>query len=347
MSHQQALAHVTAQAAQLQPIPTTHHHVPPPTPDNVTMMATELSKSSSHFHPPLAAAEKPAEDGYNWRKYGQKQVKGSDHTRSYYKCTHQSCPVKKKVERGVDGPVTEIIYKGKHNHTNHLELNDQESSHEISGSWDNDDVAKHQAKKRNLEAKGFDPVTSHGTLQDSRIVVQATSKIDVLDDGYKWHKYGQKYRYYAVFIHQTRQETTIEWKRQVSLRDPPNTSLGYSFNKNVITEVFGGTPSAMALKLEENKMDTMKGNVQKGGKYGQKQVKGSEYARGKSSIIKDQESSHEMSGSWDNDDVAKHQAKKRNIEAKGFDPVTSYGTLRDSRIVVQATSKIDVLDDGY
>ncbi|GJS56402.1 DNA-binding WRKY transcription factor, partial [Tanacetum coccineum] len=63
---------------------------------------------------------------------------------------------------------------------------------EISGSWDNDDVAKHQAKKRNLEAKGFDPVTSHGTLQDSRIVVQATSKIDVLDDGYKWHKYGQK-----------------------------------------------------------------------------------------------------------------------------------------------------------
>ncbi|GKC33421.1 hypothetical protein Tco_1040715, partial [Tanacetum coccineum] len=56
MSHQQALAHVTAQAAQLQPIPTTHHHhVPQPTPDNVTMMATELSKSSSHFHPPLAA----------------------------------------------------------------------------------------------------------------------------------------------------------------------------------------------------------------------------------------------------------------------------------------------------
>nr|GFB09545.1 probable WRKY transcription factor 4 [Tanacetum cinerariifolium] len=74
MSHQQALAHVTAQAAQLQPILTTHHDVPPPMPDhNVTMMAPELSESSSHSHPPLVVDEKPAEDRYNWRKYGQKQ----------------------------------------------------------------------------------------------------------------------------------------------------------------------------------------------------------------------------------------------------------------------------------
>ncbi|PWA50217.1 DNA-binding WRKY [Artemisia annua] len=219
MSHQQALAHVTAQAAQLQPISTTHHHVPPTMPDqNVTMMAPELSKSSCHSHPPLVAAGKPAEDGYNWRKYGQKQVKGSEYARSYYKCTHQNCPVKKKVERGVDGQVTKIIYKGKHNHQpprtvgnfndtepfndqtsdfnysrdNSSIKKDQESSHEISGSWDNDDVAKHQAKKRNIEAKGFDPGSSHRTLPDSRIIVQATSKIDLLDDGYKWRKYGQK-----------------------------------------------------------------------------------------------------------------------------------------------------------
>ena len=59
----------------------------------------------------------PAEDGYNWRKYGQKQVKGSEFPRSYYKCTHPNCPVKKKVERSHEGHITEIIYKGAHNHS--------------------------------------------------------------------------------------------------------------------------------------------------------------------------------------------------------------------------------------
>lgn len=58
----------------------------------------------------------PADDGYNWRKYGQKQVKGSEYPRSYYKCTHLNCPVKKKVERSQEGHITEIIYKGAHNH---------------------------------------------------------------------------------------------------------------------------------------------------------------------------------------------------------------------------------------
>lgn len=58
----------------------------------------------------------PSEDGYNWRKYGQKQVKGSEYPRSYYKCTHPNCPVKKKVERSHEGHITEIIYKGAHNH---------------------------------------------------------------------------------------------------------------------------------------------------------------------------------------------------------------------------------------
>ncbi|KAL7186846.1 hypothetical protein ACSBR2_028542 [Camellia fascicularis] len=58
----------------------------------------------------------PSEDGYNWRKYGQKQVKGSEYPRSYYKCTHPNCPVKKKVERSHEGHITEIIYKGAHSH---------------------------------------------------------------------------------------------------------------------------------------------------------------------------------------------------------------------------------------
>ncbi|KAF5744465.1 WRKY DNA-binding protein 33 isoform 1 [Tripterygium wilfordii] len=60
--------------------------------------------------------QKRSEDGYNWRKYGQKQVKGSENPRSYYKCTYPNCPTKKKVERSLHGQITEIVYKGSHNH---------------------------------------------------------------------------------------------------------------------------------------------------------------------------------------------------------------------------------------
>lgn len=55
-------------------------------------------------------------DGYKWRKYGQRHVKGSNCPRSYYKCTHPNCPVKTKVERSPAGRITEIVYKGSHNH---------------------------------------------------------------------------------------------------------------------------------------------------------------------------------------------------------------------------------------
>ncbi|KAH7571354.1 hypothetical protein JRO89_XS04G0028300 [Xanthoceras sorbifolium] len=66
-------------------------------------------------NPPLGMV-RTSEDGYNWRKYGQKQVKGSEYPRSYYKCTNPNCQVKKVVERSYDGQITEIIYKGVHSH---------------------------------------------------------------------------------------------------------------------------------------------------------------------------------------------------------------------------------------
>ncbi|KAF6146875.1 hypothetical protein GIB67_018528 [Kingdonia uniflora] len=64
-----------------------------------------------------ASGGRPSYDGYNWRKYGQKQVKGSELPRSYYKCTYPKCLVKKKVERKINGELSEIIYKGEHNHS--------------------------------------------------------------------------------------------------------------------------------------------------------------------------------------------------------------------------------------
>lgn len=53
-------------------------------------------------------------DGFCWRKYGQKHVKGSEFPRSYYKCNTTNCSMKKKV--GMTDNFTEIIYNGQHNH---------------------------------------------------------------------------------------------------------------------------------------------------------------------------------------------------------------------------------------
>ncbi|KAL2509563.1 putative WRKY transcription factor 49 [Forsythia ovata] len=45
-----------------------------------------------------------ADDGYKWRKYGQKSIKNSPHPRSYYRCTNPRCSAKKHVERSSDDP---------------------------------------------------------------------------------------------------------------------------------------------------------------------------------------------------------------------------------------------------
>ncbi|KAJ8484595.1 hypothetical protein OPV22_017080 [Ensete ventricosum] len=62
--------------------------------------------------------EMPPDDGYTWRKYGQKDILNSRFPRSYYRCTHRSyygCEAKKKVQRLDDDPNTfEVTYCGTH-----------------------------------------------------------------------------------------------------------------------------------------------------------------------------------------------------------------------------------------
>ncbi|EPS66481.1 hypothetical protein M569_08295 [Genlisea aurea] len=91
--------------------------------------SSSSSSSSSSVTPRTVRLRRPIRDSKQeesvqasifpndrWRHYGQKMVKGGQHPRSYYRCTHPNCPVKKKVERRFDGQVEEIVYEGEHNH---------------------------------------------------------------------------------------------------------------------------------------------------------------------------------------------------------------------------------------
>ncbi|XP_073143585.1 probable WRKY transcription factor 33 [Henckelia pumila] len=184
--------------------------------------------------------QKRSDDGYNWRKYGQKQVKGSDNPRSYYKCTFPNCPTKKKVERNLDGHITEIVYKGNHNHPkpqstrrsssnnsvqnvayNNFGIQNQSNSflengqmesvatppENSSASFGDDDFEQGSSLSNSKDEDENEPeakrwkgenenegISTAGsrTVREPRIVVQTTSDIDILDDGYRWRKYGQK-----------------------------------------------------------------------------------------------------------------------------------------------------------
>nr|AAL32033.3 WRKY-like drought-induced protein [Retama raetam] len=172
------------------------------------------------------APERASDDGYNWRKYGQKLVKGSEFPRSYYKCTHPNCEVKKLLECSHDGQITEIVYKGMHDHpkpqpSRRYSVSMQEersgkaslagrdaepnSTPDLSSVATNDD-SREGADRTNDEVDDDDPFSKRRKMElgfadithvvkpirEPRVVVKTLSEVDILDDGYRWRKYGQK-----------------------------------------------------------------------------------------------------------------------------------------------------------
>ncbi|KAJ6763581.1 WRKY TRANSCRIPTION FACTOR PROTEIN 1-RELATED [Salix purpurea] len=226
---------------------------------------------------PATTIGRSSEDGYNWRKYGQKQVKGSEYPRSYYKCTRANCLVKKKIECAHEGQITKIIYKDTHNHpkprpscgappgpassldemqemdgggsvqkntesgfkdievqsdwrtdgpertsstSEVTELSDPTSTTQNKSletfestetpelpstlaSHDDDGVTQgslfgadadyeSESKRRKIESCLVETSMASRAAREPRVVVQIESEMDMLDDGYRWRKYGQK-----------------------------------------------------------------------------------------------------------------------------------------------------------
>ncbi|KAK4792092.1 hypothetical protein SAY86_022527 [Trapa natans] len=194
-------------------------------------------------------AEKASEDGYNWRKYGQKNVKGNEFIRSYYKCTRSDCLVKKQVERSLDGQITGTVYFGQHNHSKPqgsvpvaigLVVSIVEETKEkpsLTGVEDKpskvgsqacqqaktketalspmvisrtdvkrpallspssglrNDVENHDdpgPKRKKKENHSVDAASVDKATSESRFTIQTRSNVDIVNDGYRWRKYGQK-----------------------------------------------------------------------------------------------------------------------------------------------------------
>lgn len=73
------------------------------------------------------------DDGYKWRKYGQKVVKNTQHPRSYYRCTQDNCRVKKRVERLAEDPRMVITtYEGRHVHSPSQDAEDSQASSQLN-----------------------------------------------------------------------------------------------------------------------------------------------------------------------------------------------------------------------
>ncbi|KAK8563738.1 hypothetical protein V6N13_006026 [Hibiscus sabdariffa] len=86
-----------------------------------SMLERNLSKIENKYTLKIkSCGNGMADDGYKWRKYGQKSIKNSPYPRSYYKCTNPRCSAKKQVEKSRDDPDTLIItYEGLHLHFVH------------------------------------------------------------------------------------------------------------------------------------------------------------------------------------------------------------------------------------
>ncbi|MCO5578012.1 hypothetical protein L7F22_031850 [Adiantum nelumboides] len=86
-----------------------------------TTMWRRLQKRNHQMEPrytvQIRSEEDAVNDGYRWRKYGQKSIKNSPHPRSYYRCSSGACGVKKQVERSRDDAGLLLVsYEGIHLH---------------------------------------------------------------------------------------------------------------------------------------------------------------------------------------------------------------------------------------
>ncbi|XP_076936899.1 putative WRKY transcription factor 32 [Bidens hawaiensis] len=225
-SHQDALAIVIAQATQTQTgtkiqspeIPSSTSELSPRRLNSQAIISTERDQNIISNPKPISTSRtvKTPIDGYNWRKYGQKQVKSPKGSRSYFKCTYSGCDAKKIESCDQYSSITKIVYKGQHKHDppkkvysrrgKDLSANSggqdrrmisatgykQHKSSSSDGSILVEEVDAPPSKPRVKKNISESPGSVTKPPKKPKFVIHAASDVGISADGYRWRKYGQK-----------------------------------------------------------------------------------------------------------------------------------------------------------
>lgn len=231
-SHQEALAIVIAQAAQAHTgnkiqslgVPSSSSELSPlilpveGNPLNIRVTEGNQKITSDPKTPSTSRTVKTPIDGYNWRKYGQKQVKSPQGSRSYFKCTHNECDAKKIESCDQYNSITKIVYKGQHKHDppkkvfsrrgkvlsassrgQERKTNSTPGSkqHKSSDSVSNglilvEEMDAPPPKQRVKKSSSASPGSVLKRPKKPKFVIHAASDVGISADGYRWRKYGQK-----------------------------------------------------------------------------------------------------------------------------------------------------------
>eukprot|EP00792_Barthelona_sp_PAP020_P004804 TRINITY_DN2351_c0_g2_i1.p1 TRINITY_DN2351_c0_g2~~TRINITY_DN2351_c0_g2_i1.p1 ORF type:complete len:406 (+),score=80.80 TRINITY_DN2351_c0_g2_i1:120-1337(+) len=126
------------------------------------------------------------DDGFHWRKYGQKFSKNNPFPTCYYKCAFPGCPCKRQISKRFEDAEITSVYKGEHNHSRPTVRKEYANSQEEF----RDLVLKYTMGDVTVDVSAL-PKPS-GSYAERRLIVEASNNVDFVVDGFSWKKYGQK-----------------------------------------------------------------------------------------------------------------------------------------------------------
>ncbi|KAJ6775991.1 WRKY TRANSCRIPTION FACTOR 20 ISOFORM X1-RELATED [Salix koriyanagi] len=178
----------SAQCAQVQSQCQSQSFASPPMVKGEMAVSTNELSLSAPLHMVASVTTAPAEvDSDELNQMGLSssglQASQSDHREDRFDKS-PSLPSQDDKSPGAYGQVPHAIEPN-----GALELSTGANDDNGEGAEDDDDPF---SKRRRLDAGGFDVTPVVKPIREPRVVVQTLSEVDILDDGYRWRKYGQK-----------------------------------------------------------------------------------------------------------------------------------------------------------